>query len=64
LYETSGGTLVGKKYLGKNIPVTASDFIQTEDGGLNILVQAKIMGSIDRIALMKLSKEQLEAIVE
>ena len=64
IYETSGGTLVGKKYLGKNIPITASDFIQTEDEGLNILVQAKIMGSIDRIALMKLSKEQLETIID
>ncbi|AEA44726.1 hypothetical protein [Fluviicola taffensis] len=57
-----GGSLVGKKYLGKNIPLTACDFIQTEDNGLNILVQAKIMGSFDRIAIMKLSKEQLEEI--
>lgn len=58
----SGGTLAGKKYLGKNIPVTACDFIQTEAGELNILVQAKIMGSFDRIAIMKLSKDQLEEI--
>jgi hypothetical protein len=60
----SGGSLVGKKYLGKNIPLTACDFIRTEDEGLNILVQAKIMGSFDRIGLIKLSKEQLEAIIE
>lgn len=59
-----GGSLAGKKYLGKNIPLTPSDFIQTEDSGLNILVQAKIMGSFDRIALIKLSKEQMEEIVE
>ena len=60
----SGGTLAGKKYLGKNIPVTASDFIQNEAGEVHILVRAKIMGSFDRIAIMKLSKEQLEEIVE
>lgn len=60
----SGGTLAGKKYLGKNIPVTACDFTQNEAGELNILVQAKIMGSFDRIAIMKLNKDQLEEIVE
>ena len=64
LYDKSGGALVGKKYLGKNIPVTACDFIQTDAGELNILVQAKIMGSFDRIAILKLSKDQLEAIPE
>lgn len=60
----SGGNLVGKKYLGKSIPLTACDFIQTEDDGISILLQAKIMGSFDRIALMKLSKEELEAVVK
>ncbi len=60
----SGGSLVGKKYLGKNNPYTVCDFIQTEDKGLNILIQAKIMGSFDRIGLIKLSKEQVEAIVD
>ncbi|MDF3028906.1 MAG: hypothetical protein K0S23_3213 [Fluviicola sp.] len=60
----AGGSLAGKKYIGKNIPLTACDFIKTEDEGLNILVQAKIMGSFDRIGLIKLSKEQLELIVE
>lgn len=64
LYDKSSGSLAGKKYLGKNIPVTASDFIQTETGDLNILVQAKIMGSFDRIAIMKLSKDQLEEVPE
>lgn len=62
IYDKSSGTLAGKKYLGKNIPITACDFLQTENGELNILVQAKIMGSFDRIAIMKLSKEQMEAI--
>lgn len=59
-----GGTLAGKKYLGKNNPYTVCDFIQTADDGLSILIQAKIMGSFDRIGLIKLSKEQIEAIVD
>lgn len=62
IYDKSSGALAGKKYLGKNIPVTACDFIQTETGELNILIQAKIMGSFDRIAIMKLSRDQLEEI--
>lgn len=64
LYDRSNGTLAGKKYLGKNNPVTACDFIQTADSGLNILLQVKIMGSFDRIGLIKLSKDELEAIVD
>jgi hypothetical protein len=64
IYEVSSGNLVGKKYLGKNTPYTVCDFIQGEDFGLNILIQAKIMGSFDRIALIKLSKEQVEEILE
>ena len=60
----SGGTLAGKKYLGKNIPLTACDFIQTGDEGLSVLVQAKIMGSFDRIGIMKLSKDQLKELVD
>lgn len=58
------GSLAGKKYLGKNIPLTGCDFIQTADDGLSILVQAKIMGSYDRIGILKLSSKQLEAIVD
>lgn len=64
IYDRSGGNLIGKKYLGKNIPYMVCDFIQTTDSGLNILIQAKIMGSFDRIALIKLSKEQLETMVK
>ena len=59
-----GGNLIGKKYLGKNTPYTVCDFIKTADNGLNILIQAKIMGSFDRIALIKLPKEELESMVE
>lgn len=63
MYEKSSGNLVGKKYIGKNIPLTVADFIQTPDMGLCILVQAKVMGSFDRIGTIKLSKSDLEAII-
>lgn len=64
VYDGVTGGLVGKKYLGKNVPITACDLIQTEDKGLNILVQVKIMGNLDRIGLIKLSKAETEAIVD
>ena len=64
VYDPATGELVEKKYLGKNSPITACDLIQTEDEGLNILVQVKIMGNLDRIGLIKLSKAEAEAIVD
>ncbi len=64
VYDPATGELVGKKYLGKNVPITACDLIQTEDKGLNILVQVKIMGNLDRIGLIKLSKAEAEGIVD
>ena len=64
VYDPATGGLVGKKYFGKNVPITACDLIQTEDEGLNILVQVKIMGNLDRIGLIKLSKAEAEAIVD
>lgn len=63
-FEKSSGSLAGKKYLGKNVPITGNDFIQTLDEGISIVAQVKIMGSFDRIALMKLSKDQLNEIID
>lgn len=64
VYDPASGELVGKKYLGKNVPITACDLMQTEDEGVNILVRVKIMGNLDRIGLIKLSKAEVEAIVD
>lgn len=64
LYDTASGTVKRKKYIGKNIPLTATDLLQTADGGLTILTQARIMGSVDRIALIKLSESQLKEIAK
>lgn len=64
LYSASTGKLVGKKYIGQNTPYRACDLIQTNDSGLLLLIQAKVMGSFNRIATVKLSKEELEKVVE
>jgi hypothetical protein len=63
-FDPSSGALKGKKYVGKNIPYTACDISATIDGGLMLLVQAKIMGSYNRIATIKLSDEQLAELAE
>jgi hypothetical protein len=63
LYD-SNGTLIGKKYIGKNNPYRLGDMIQTDDLGIAITLQVKIMGSFDRIGLIKLSADQLKKIVK
>lgn len=63
-FDGTSGTLKGKKYIGKNTPYTVCDVSVTDDGGLMLLVQAKIMGSYNRIATIRLSDEQLAESVE
>lgn len=58
------GALKGKKYIGKNTPYAICDARSTEDGGLMLLIQAKIMGSYNRIATIRLSDEELKAALE
>jgi hypothetical protein len=62
-YQKGGSELKGSKYLGQSVPLRASDFAKTKDDGLMILVQTTVMGSFDRIATIKLSKEELEVLV-
>ena len=63
-FDANSGALKGKKYIGKNTPYTISDLVSTEDNGLMILTQVKVMGSYDRIATIRLSNEQLEESIE
>ncbi len=63
-YAKGTNELKGSKYIGQSVPLKACDFSLTQDGGLMILTQATIMGSFNRIATMKYSKEELEAFVE
>lgn len=63
-YEKGSSVLKGSQYLGQNVPLKASDFSLTQDGGLIVLIRATVMGSFNRIATIKLTKEELEAVVD
>lgn len=62
LYDESGKKIAGT-YISKNIPIKASDMIQTPYGELLILTQVRVMGSYNRIGTIKLSKPNLESLV-
>ncbi len=63
-YAAGSSEVVANKYIGQSIPLKASDFMKTEDQGMMILTQATVMSSFNRIATIKLSKEELEALLE
>lgn len=63
-YSKGGSELLGSKYIGQSVPLKACDFSETQDGGLMILARVTVMGSFNRIATIKLSKEALEVSVE
>jgi hypothetical protein len=62
LYDETGKKIAGT-YISKNIPIKASDMIQTPYGELLILTQVRVMGSYNRIGTIKLSKPNLESLV-
>jgi len=62
LYDENGMKVAGT-YISKNIPIKASDMIQTPSGELLILTQVRVMGSYNRIGTIKLSKPNLESLV-
>lgn len=63
-FDRTTGTKKGEKYIGQSIPLSSCDLNPTNDGGLIVLVQAKIMGSYNRIATVKFSEEQLLESIE
>lgn len=62
-YVKGTNELAGSKYLGESVPLKACDFSETADGGMMILAQVTMMSSFNRIATIKLSKEELESLV-
>jgi hypothetical protein len=54
------GILVGKKYIGKNIPMVPCDFLQTPEKDILLVLQTKILGSFNRIATVNITKLELE----
>lgn len=63
-YLKGSSELKGSKYLGQSVPLKGCDFSKTEDGGLMILSRVTVMGGFNRVATIKLSKEDLEDIIE
>ncbi|MDF1549097.1 MAG: hypothetical protein P1P88_14830 [Bacteroidales bacterium] len=59
-YDILTNELILKKYLGFSNPVTIGSLIQTNDGGIAILVQTMVTGRFKRIGLYKIPKEHLE----
>jgi len=59
LFDAAGGALVGKKYIGNTVPYRICDFSVTTDGGLIVLAQVYVAGSYPRIAVIKLSDEEV-----
>jgi hypothetical protein len=51
-------------YLSKNVPIEACDMAFTPYGELLMLVRVRIMGSYNRIGSIKLSKSNLEKLVQ
>lgn len=63
-YSKGSNVLKGTKYLGQSVPLKACDFTKTTDDGLMILTRITVMSSFNRVATIKLSKDELEAIVK
>ena len=63
-YIEGSNVLKGSKYLGQSVPLKACDFAKTKDGGLVILTRVTVMGGFNRIATIKLSKEELENVID
>lgn len=63
-YTKGSNVLKGSKYLGQSVPLKACDFSITEDGGMMLLTRVTVMGSFNRVATIKLSKEELEELLD
>jgi hypothetical protein len=62
-YDENNGSLLGTRYYGYSNPYEVGNFITTDDGGLAIVGTTYLAGRFARIVLIKISKEELENIV-
>nr|WKN36362.1 hypothetical protein K4G66_28795 [Tunicatimonas sp. TK19036] len=60
-YDKETSELISINYLGQTNPYRLGDFIQTDDGGLAVISETYLAGKFSRLALFKLSKEELAA---
>jgi len=62
-YDQANESLLGSRYLGFGQPYQMGDFATTKDGGLIVLASTYVTGRFARLALFKLSKNDLEILV-
>lgn len=62
-YDQADDTLLGSRYLGFGQPYQMADFSKTNDGGLIVLASTFVTGRFARLALFKLSENDLEMLV-
>jgi hypothetical protein len=60
IFDATDGNLLFTKYLGNDNPVEIVSLIATNEGGLALLARTFVAGRFPRIALYKLSPEQLK----
>lgn len=61
-YDRTTEELVGSRYLGFDQPYQMADFTTTRDGGLIVLGSTYVNGRFARVALFKLSENDLETL--
>lgn len=62
-YNHENGELLGVEHIGQTNPYEMGDFLPTEDGGLIILSKTYVAKRFPRLALFKLTKEEVEKFV-
>lgn len=58
-YDAVSKQLLATKYLGATNPYAMANIIQTIDGGIAVLATTQVAGRFSRIAVFKLSKDEL-----
>jgi hypothetical protein len=62
-YDKATHELLGVTYVGQTNPYELGDFMVTEDNGLLLLGKTFVAGRFPRLALFKLTEEELTALV-
>ncbi len=58
-YDAASKELLATKYLGATNPYALANIVQTVDGGIAVLATTQVAGRFSRIAVFKLSKNEL-----
>ncbi len=63
-YDKENGELLGVEYIGHTNPYQMGDFLLTEDGGLVVLSKTYVAKRFARLALFKLTPEEVSNILQ